>query len=83
MSTNTNMTDSQVFREWSGHYIKKFSFVIFTLALAYVHVGLYGFYEGFYHVFFFARTFIILKHCWNTKASVELLLSFCYGYDFM
>jgi hypothetical protein len=46
------MADSQVFREWSGHYIKKkSSFAIFTLTVAYVQVGLYGLYEGFYHTF--------------------------------
>ena len=72
------MTDSQVFREWSGHYIKKFSFVIFTLALAYVHVGLYGFYEGFYHVFFFCKDFhnikALLEHKGFSRVAIKLLL---------
>ena len=42
---------------------KKSSFAIFTLAVAYVHVGLYGFYEGFYHIY--------SKDFYNIKALLE------------
>ena len=65
MSTNRNVTDSQVFREWSGHYFKKSSFAIFTLAAAYVHVGLYGVCECFYHIF--SKDFYIIRELFEYK----------------
>jgi len=77
MSTNRNMTDSQVFREWSGHYIKKkSSFAIFTLAIACVHVGLYGFYEGFYHIYSedFYNIRALLEHKGISGVVIKLLL---------
>jgi len=52
------------------------SFAIFTLDVAYVHVGLHGFYEGFYHIFSndFYNIKALLEHKGFSGVVIKLLL---------